>query len=810
MDSIHGGKSKKTYMGAGSFPYRRYELEPKVLSMLNTLFNSSPVYKSEKWSLPQGKVIQKTIINLTDKNDIVIYPSLGESHWEYDKVIDYYIEDVRIRTPGYGEKYTALEYWNNEKLHQRWKKQSTNTIHQMREDLYFAIQEPRIAYISINISLYGFLAEILKEVNDIEKTSDYTPEILDILAYGERMIAAAVLGYNYTGIDVDYTLSLGISKILRDISVFKSQSELNVYYIGIENYLTGNSLKKYDIITISPPPFNTEPYAGNSEMQSYNKYSTFEDYFCKFLVEMIYKIKCCISEKGVFAFTALDRDAQTFKFRHKHDYMSQNINLVYVEALILVISSFGFIYKGAAGLRVGNKPPVTPWWIFVYNPIYKESLQSYNFLKSSYGYLLEYFSPRLIQSIGDYDLLNIDQKTMEFNSSKFKYKNIIFKPENFSTKIKLEIMRYIVQNYICLHVSQVLNINFDLTKKILGRYLMLRTIDATFDKPALCGYFVDPVFPVQLSHLINYNKYDDFLNKSLDIPSNINLSKTTFKIGSYLCNGIHELYDKAANYISAQPTTRLDIFVDENEKNYEFKLNGYENIIGYTQDNISIVKFTQNLLVNIRYETLGAMAHQYTRIKERVDVLEKICNQPLMDIYASELNNNSNYYCSLYPDIEKNSLGSAFTLEMISGAYLANPILIDMFKSVSQDYIDKQIANANEIGNSLIICHGNIVWLDVNENFQERFRQCKSKDILEFLGTVDEECIRKTVKATHIKAIYILSHSKFPTLKHDKKIIKTPRNIVVLGFISTSSRANISIEHIYDLSDTPDDVKIII
>ena len=149
------------------FPYRKYSLEPYVINKLNLLLNSAPCVRSQKWSFPVGKLKQLTDYKFNLSN-IVACPSI-ENHWlAADNVIDYYSEVARVKTPGYGEKYSIYEYWNDVNLHNRWIKnvniKDANADRQLfREALYLNIQEPRVAYTSVNISLYSIFYDIVKK-----------------------------------------------------------------------------------------------------------------------------------------------------------------------------------------------------------------------------------------------------------------------------------------------------------------------------------------------------------------------------------------------------------------------------------------------------------------------------------------------------------------------------------------------------------------------------------------------------------------------------------------------------------------------
>jgi hypothetical protein len=751
------------------FPYRKYELASSVKYKLEKIVNSKPNFYTSKWSIPEGKVVWKADSTLYYLIDTVIGPSLP-NHWLYDQIVDYYCEEARIKTPGYGEKYSVYDYWINPELHKRWRK--FNSKESARELLYKNITEARPAYSSIAISLYYVLGNLL----DNNKSC----RILDIAAYGERAIASAGLNYNYDGVDPNYDLIEGHNKLLMDLKCLKPDVSINFYHVGLEDFKTPYL---YDIITLSPPPFTTEPYSvSNKEMQSYSKYPTYEEYICCFLTELVYKSKKVSKENGIFAFTALDRNPKVFPIRINKEYQSEYLELIYVELLLLITSCFGFNYIGAIGLSAGDKSAQVPWWVFKNKYVENDAI---NLLQKYYPNIYTKIGLRIIST-------NIScKKNMESikslrNEYKYEENKNIFIISSINNdisisndeKIILELIRYQIQKYVIMYIDIITSqkIGFNKIKTILGRYLMLRSILATFDEPWNSYLYVDPIFPT-------YQKNDEIENQIIeyfkDIEINI-VKDYKYWFGSYECIGITNLYDTIAHYISSIPLSNIKSSISKKNNIYTIKVKGLHNIIGYSIDTFTFdVPENIDLLVYIRYETLGARGHQFTRPNSKTKILENVFNNSIIDIYASEFNAQSKLYCSIYPDVEKRSVGSAFCLKMIEGAYMANPVDISIFVQTAIKNIENDLYEARINNKTLLISMGFTLWLDTNPNFIDNFTNKTSG------FTCDNTGLQLISTSIYLKAIYILDKKQYPSVLLSE--VSTSRNTISVGVILSSS-----------------------
>lgn len=775
------------------FPYRRsFWGESLVKINLEKIFQIDPVIRNEKWSIPNGKIVNKI------KDFYELYPLLelvissSNDHWRHDQIIDYYIEHARISTPGYGEKYSPLEYWINPKLRHRWVKHNTAlSLEEVRERIYENIQEARLAYASISKSLYASLMQM--KIRD-------TYIILDIAAYGERAIAAAALPSvtRYDGVDPNYNLIQGHNLLSMDLDTL-SKCNVRFIHVGMEDF---KSSVKYDIITYSPPPFNTEPYTDQDNRQSYMKYPTFMEYFCCFLTEIIYKAAKFSNKNAIFSFTALDRNPEKFPIKiSDKTLVSDNTELIYIEALLLVVSCLGFQYHGAIGLAAGGKKAGVPWWTFEYTetiePKYLQLLQEH------YPDIFNTINTRII---ANYHYINNGiHPLFELYASRLKTNQYYISSylQN-KTNILTELVRLQIQQYIIEIISQITNIHIEKIRVILGRYLMLQSIDASYEMPWNSCLYLDPVFPTSYR-----NKGNEINEQIITYLIEQGCTKTMaeyiiyyykYWFGSYECIGLAELYNTVAHWIHTLPIRDVNVI----------KRNGQTIIIGSTAA-IDLLKRVPSgykkcgttkelwkgipdieLLPYLRYQTLGAHGHQYTRPVSKTKIIEKIFNMPIIDIYASIYNNQSNMYCSIYPDIEKDSLGSAFCMKLIEGAYLANPVDVPVFlkKSVSNIIQDLNIAKVNK--KLLFVSMSFNVWIDTEDYFITDFESINYSTLFTRSKNIG---LNMLANSEFIQAVYILDKNKFPSISSKNsnvQNVKTRNNTISIGVILSSQKNSIN------------------
>ena len=119
--------------------------------------------------------------------------------------------------------------------------------------------------------------------------------MLDITAFGDRLIAAAAGGYKYTGVDPDSNLVDGINRLILDVQSINRNFKCNTYTLPIEHY---SPLKLFDLITLSPPPFDMELYEGG-ERQTHRVYRDFKHWFYGFIHETLTKAYLWLRDGGI-------------------------------------------------------------------------------------------------------------------------------------------------------------------------------------------------------------------------------------------------------------------------------------------------------------------------------------------------------------------------------------------------------------------------------------------------------------------------------------------------------------------------------
>lgn len=711
------------------FPLRRHinGISNKYY-LLESVLNVEPNIEKKKWFLPDNKIQKKTSVRIYYENNNTILKSgfpKNES-WEYDILSDIYNEEARINTPGYGEKYSPKLYVN--KYVDRFSfdikpfiKGDNNK--KLRELIYSNVQEARPAYISVSKSLYSFLLSLTSppakqggEVRDNKK-------ILDIAAYGERAIAAGGLNNIkiYDGIDPNPDLVKGHNEIKSDILKFRNNIIINFWQTTLEEF---KPYTKYDIITLSPPPFNMEPYGKDSEKnqsgQTYLEYENFTDWFKKFIIQILIKSKLLLEDNGILAFTVLDRSPEMAKKRTPPKYLSENIEIYYTEPMLLYASILGFEFIEAAGIN-----GVTPWWIFrstqLLSPI--ELIKEF---KKHYGELL-YNNPLIKKT-----KVNIEHKYFSYEVYDYDTPNI------HSEVIAYYIQKFIVEMFHSI-LSNVLNKNKVST--FLGRWTMIAKI--ADNESIMYSY----VFPYTYNKIANEQLIDNLIYNKIDKKyANYIVNEKTYYLDDMFDKGIDGLYRMAGLLHSRWNLNKSDIEALRIENNIDIKINSLDIPKEYYYNNKNIrLKMPESLAdkkygleLLLRLETEGALGHHFTRDIERSKILYEAFSEKyeVIDIFASYINYRSFPSSSLQSkgeegrfgsdnyDIEKyfGSVGSALNLKIKKGVYLANPVAADYFVELAVKWMLEQLENTDD---ELIFVFGTTEWEDEKNKFIKQLKESK-------------------------------------------------------------------------------------
>ena len=296
---------------------------------------------------------------ITRNSHVVIKEGIPDIYDAFDIIADMFNEEPRIKTAGYGEKYSPYEYWVNEELRDRWirylyqQKVFKFDAHVLREALYeCGIKEARQGKPSAYISLYSM----------------FNGRILDMSsAYGDRMLSAIAMDREYFGIDPWKDLFKGYSNI---IGMFNAHGFIDTLMSPSEEAIILE--KKYEIVMMSPAPFNMEKYGNysedNKEGQSYNTWKTWDDWIINYMFATIENAYYSMSRRGCLMVTILDRlKSKSFMSRSYttagSDTASADIEIKYTELFLLYCEIVGFEYVGTIG-NTGSSGKIVPWWMF--------------------------------------------------------------------------------------------------------------------------------------------------------------------------------------------------------------------------------------------------------------------------------------------------------------------------------------------------------------------------------------------------------------------------------------------------------------
>jgi len=140
--------------------------------------------------------------------------------------------------------------------------------------------EEKNRYVGKEIKKYYYIyglcfgrCNAFKITNALEMYQKYKPaHILDpFCGFGGRLVAAMLLGVNYTGIDLNVDLKTGYDKLLTD---FQSKTTSDVSLIYQDSKEVDYTKFTYDMVFTSPPYENIEIYK-NGEKKTNEQWSDF-------------------------------------------------------------------------------------------------------------------------------------------------------------------------------------------------------------------------------------------------------------------------------------------------------------------------------------------------------------------------------------------------------------------------------------------------------------------------------------------------------------------------------------------------------
>lgn len=775
-------KHKSLYQQSGGlFPARRYlyGMSEAMVTLRYLLWEYTPQIDSKtKWELGKGKVATR------DPNFWTQHPYgpiliAGKTDWEYDMIIDFYTESARIATPGYGEEFSPFQLWQgvsntNDRMSKLFTRDVT-TPAQAREAMYdghgdqaLAIQEARLAYVTCSKGLYLRL----------KTHNPYAKGVLDISAFGDRMVAAVANGLRYTGVDPDTNLIEGMSKLRRDLEKFIPDPGMRpqLYTLPLEGFWSND---RYGIVTLSMPPFDMELYDGG-ERQTHRVYKDFHGWMNGFVRETLQRARELLSsDGGILAFSVLDRPADSAGPRNPKTSQTGHTKptIVYTEAMIKIAEGLGFEF-----IEIFGFPKRTPWWIF------KKTEEFYDS-----SHLLKYY-PELAP-------INL-------------YTN--------NTPL-LEYIRRCVQKYIIGTLESIPEFSKYSKKieRILGQFLM--------SKGELLEKNEDPLFFHQppdetprMEELENivFGETHPVIFQTSDPAFYLPVQEGGVKTGTQL---VVDFYKAAQRYMNWIVTTtgyhvaneRLKFVIDSDHGNVvslvvekrfapsvigfirryvpigpgsksdrptKGPLEGGLEVRDYDGATLSLwrtmrpfdsTRFEtpdQQGMSDLRYDTVNAYGNHFTRPQSRMKIMEQIAEEPLIDLFATPFNTNTEKFCSLYPDVDAvaGSLGSFFNVDLRTidhtSTFMANPPdFPDFVKNVMDIIVG--VLNTSEATFFL----GTVLWEDVSSKYLDKIRAGEDPEF--YSGSsksgnfILDYCWDKSkTNPDFLKVVYILDRDKFPSL----------------------------------------------
>lgn len=274
-----------------------------------------------------------------DLNKYVYVSDNANIYEQVNILTDYFTEEPRIKSKGYGEKYSPYEYWqiNKEEIIKRLTNQNVKpTILMLRDYIYDAIQDARMGKISVYYNLYKFF--------DAKNVLDPS------MAWFDRGIAFGKWnrGEHYMGVDPNEDLISGHKEAINTLFPEK-KDKFTLLYQPFETVDIKKLGRKFDFVISSPAPFIGDVY-GNEKGQSTTNYKNFNEWFLKYMfktIQMAYKV---MTINGNIGITILDRP--------RDNYAIVELLLLYIDAYLPKL-----IYKGVVGWE-GKRHQIIPYWIF--------------------------------------------------------------------------------------------------------------------------------------------------------------------------------------------------------------------------------------------------------------------------------------------------------------------------------------------------------------------------------------------------------------------------------------------------------------
>lgn len=735
--------------------------------------HTNTIYTMVKWNTTLQSTYMKTVGTLVD--------GIDDAYDTINILPDMFNELPRIKSVGYGEKYSVFDYWIKPELRSRWLpvlyeryKQNGGKVsmYDMREALagYLVdgtmdknrIVEPRQGKCTISKGIYLFCTRATNNIMPSEKAGRLI--ILDVpSAYGDRMLAAMScnVGY-YLGIDPYPDLEIGYKEIIDRYAPDKTKYNYKIKPFEL-SLLDRND---FNMVVMSPPPHTMEPYGYDeitSKNQSWNMYPKREDWMINFMLASINKIHSHMADNGSFYLTILDRLKGTDTFE-------------VTELILLYLSAIGFEYQHILYWEGGTKGKGTPFWIFkkknapTSDQFVLHIQKTYSYVYARLNYTLNYMNG--LRSVVENKLSTEIYNVTGINP---KYK----KPTIIEEMVRFAIMENI---YNIIH-KKLPDKTLKKVKTVIGRWIMIQSVNGSNN--------IDPFFPA-----------NGILHEQLisNIPEAEILLEDTFTISDVTVTGFVQLFNEAILLTERISNRYKDKIINVDTKNnkdmvimiptVDLKLTTF-NIphVDYTitlhTDTYALLKEkhpddTMIYICMLRYAALGDKGHQMTREKSRFDAYKQKYGVDF-EMFGAPFNVHAKYHMSLYSDIDSyfGSYGSFFSASIKKGIFTVNPPNDETFVSKVIDRVYHYLDNSTE---KLIFLMGLVLWHDEDGGILEQ-----SDTKMWYLANGKNKNVLNTVKSKYFKSISVVDTSTYKTLDpvSGKTFVTGTERIPILVILST-------------------------
>lgn len=321
------------------FPYARLFL-PRPMVMFNNFLLYEPKISNQRYYLHYYYPYYKLYLPPLFRGQSCLVMDDGNSYLTINGLTDYFTEEVRNKARKCYDSSIDEAWRNPQFLRQivgkmRGDGKEELSLEELRRFVYQGAKEPGLFRLTwAKGLLYAVLGDSYKD----------KLRMLDISAgWGDRLITAISLGYEYMGFDPNINLKRGHDEI---ISMFGDVNKHKVIYRPFEDCELTKDVE-YDVILTSPPFFDLEIY-DKSEGQSNMRYPFYSKWMKEGLFVWLRKAWEVLKEGGYLII-----------------HMGDTSKIKICEPMNLYIEQYlsGSSWEGVIGL-LGSKNRPSPVWVW--------------------------------------------------------------------------------------------------------------------------------------------------------------------------------------------------------------------------------------------------------------------------------------------------------------------------------------------------------------------------------------------------------------------------------------------------------------